>query len=87
MKLKRFYAIDGARVALIGEPGRIYTRLVYIDSPIRLHRVANGEVEMYSNDLAQGACDVKPAARKMLKVGKVLGIKKSAKKFLREILK
>lgn len=87
MKLKRFYAIDGARVALIDEPGRIYTKLVYIDSPIRLHRIANGDVEMFSREIVQGARKVKPAARAMLKVGKVLGIKKSAKKFLRKALK
>lgn len=87
MKLKRYHTMSGARVALIGEPGRIYTKLVYIDSPIRVHKVANGDVESFSYELVQGAGKIKPAARKMLKAGKKLGITKGAKKFLRRIVR
>ena len=87
MKLKRYHTMSGARVALIAEPGRIYTKLVYIDSPIRVHKVANGDVASFSHEIIQGARKVKPAARRMLKIGKALGITKSAKKFLRRIVK
>ncbi len=86
MELKRFYGVDGARVALIDEPGRIYTKLVYIDSPIRVSKVANGDVAAFSQEIIQGARKIKPTARKMLKAGKRLGITKGAKKFLRRVL-
>ena len=87
MKLKRYHTMGGARVTLIAEPGRIYTELVYIDSPIKVHKVANGDVATFSHDIVQGSRKVKPAARHMLKVGKKLGISKGAKKFLRAVAK
>ena len=86
MRLARFHAIDGARVALIDEPGRIYTKMVYIDSPMRVHKVANGDLATYSQEIIQGARKIKPTARRMLKAGKRLGITKGAKKFLRRVL-
>lgn len=86
MKLKRYHTMSGARVALIEEPGRIYTKMVYIDSPIRVQKVANGDVESFSHEIIQGARKIKPTARRMLKVGKKLGITKGAKKFLRRAL-
>ena len=86
MMLKRFYGVDGARVALIDEPGRIYTKMVYIDSPMRVHKIANGDVATFSQEIIQGERKIKPTARRMLKAGKRLGITKSAKKFLRRAL-
>ena len=57
--------------------------MVYIDTPIRVQKVANGDIALYSHDIIQGARALKPTARKMLKAGKRLGITKAAKKFLR----
>lgn len=86
MMLRRFHAIDGARVALIDEPGRIYTKMVYIDSPMRVHKVPNGDVASFSYEILHGARNIKPTARAMLKAGKRLGITGGAKKFLRRVL-
>ena len=64
------YFTDGREgqmvTAIIGSPGRIYTPMVYIESPIRLRKIANGEID-------SKACRViefkpKKAARTMLGV-------------------
>lgn len=85
MRLQRYFSNDGARVALVDEPDRKFTRLVYIDSPIRVHKVPNDDAR-YMRDVLQGARSVKTAARKMLIAGRQLGITKSARKFLNEVI-
>ena len=83
--LKRYSMDHGSRIALVGEPGRKFTPLVYIDSPIRVWRVPNVD-KRYFHDVEQGARGLKPTARSMLKAGKQLGITVGAKKFLRAII-
>lgn len=86
-ELKSFRTENGARSALIGEAARIYTPVVYIDSPIKVHRIPNGDIARYSGECAGKRQKPSMAARKMLKAGKRLGITNSAKKFLRKVLK
>lgn len=75
------YKTDAATVtAITGTPGRIWTPMVFIDSPLRLTKVANGDVAKYGTEIVYTA---QKAARTMLKAGKALGITKGAKKFLR----
>lgn len=83
--LQRYRTEGGARVALVGEAARLYTPLVFIDSPIKVHKVANGSIDRYTQDITQGERAIKPTARAMLRAGKTLGITKGAKKFLRAI--
>ena len=85
-KLIKFRTEHGAVTAIALEPGRLYTRLVFIDAPIRLSKVANGDVNRYGRDHT-GKPTLKKAARQMLKAGKSLGITKGAKKALREVLR
>ena len=73
---------DGFVVAIIGPPGRIYTPMVFIDSPVKRYMVANGDVAKYRRELPV-PYKVKRAAQLMLKAGKKLGITRAAKKFLR----
>lgn len=84
MKLIRFATVDQQVMAIACSAGRIYTQLVWIDSPVRAHKVANGDVERYGS--AVESPTLKQAARTMLKAGKKLGITKKAKKLLREAL-
>ena len=78
---------DGSVVAIIGTKGRIYTPMVFIDSPVRKYMVPNGDVDTYRRDLPE---KLRPTARKaargMLQAGKILGITKGAKQFLRSCL-
>lgn len=83
--LKSFRTEDGTHAALIGEAARIYTPVVYIDTPIKVRKIPNGDVARYTRDIKSRG--PKPAARVMLKAGKSLGITKGAKKFLREVVK
>ncbi len=85
MKLQRYITDSGARIALVAEPDRKYMRLVYIDTPVAVHKVPNDHAR-YMRDVLQGAGPIKTVARKMLKAGKRLGITKAARKFLNEVL-
>ena len=74
-------------VAIIGTPGRIYTPMVFIDSPVRKYMVPNGDVKSFRRELPEKMRPTaKRAARGMLKAGKVLGITKGAKAFLRSCI-
>lgn len=84
MRIVRYHTMGGARVAVVGNPGRIWTKLVWIDSPISCVKVANGDIELFALDIDY---KLKRAARLMLKAGKSLGISKGAKKLLKEALK
>ncbi len=78
---------EGSVSAIIGTKGRIYTPLVYIDSPIRKFMVPNGDIEKFRRDVPESSKPtVRKAARIMLKAGKKLGIRKGAKMFLRSCL-
>lgn len=83
MRLIHYKTRMGGRMAVAGEPGRIYTQLVYIDSPMRLKKVPNGNVQRYGRDVD---APLKKACRTMLSAGKRLGITKGAKKHLRAAL-
>lgn len=75
----------GSVVAIIGPAARIYTQMVFIDSPIRKYSVPNGDVELYRRPIPEKMKPtVKKAARGMIRAGKYLGITKGAKTFLRE---
>ncbi len=78
---------DGSVVAITGTPGRIYTPMVFIDHPVRLYKVPNGDIKSYRRELPKKLRPTaKRTARGMLKAGKVLGITKGAKAFLRSCL-
>jgi len=78
---------SGTVVAILGEAKRLYTPLVWIDSPIRLRKISNHEVKNYTSELHGKLSTVKRAARTMLKAGKRLNITKAARKFLNEAAK
>lgn len=86
MRLIKFHTGHGFVTAIAMKPGRLYTKLVWIDAPIRLVKVANGDVTRYGSDFEPTRPTLKSAARRMLKAGKRLGITKSARKALREVL-
>lgn len=86
MKLIKFRTEQGAVTAIALEPARLYTKLVWIDAPIRLVKVANGDVERYGSDYEPKRPTLKAAARRMLRAGKQLGITKGAKKALRDVI-
>jgi len=81
MKLIKFRTVDQSVTAIADKPGRLYTMMVFIDAPLRLHKVPNGDVARYGSELDKPP--LKKAARTMLKAGKTLGITKGAKKLLR----
>lgn len=84
MRTVRYRTENEAVHGIAGAAGRIYTPVVWIDSPVRLRKVPNGDVERYAATLAQDPKTVRRAARDILKAGKRLGITKGAKVFLRE---
>lgn len=87
MRLIKYRTEDQAVTAIADEPGRIYTMMVFIDAPVRLHKVANGDVERYGRAIEAKRPTIKQAARRMLRAGKALGITKGAKKLLRAAVK
>lgn len=86
MRLMKFHTGDQVVTAIAGEPGRLYTPVVWIDAPIRLVKVPNDDVTRYGRDYV-GKPSLPLAARTILRAGKKLGITKSAKQFLRDIAK
>lgn len=82
MRLIKFANGDQTVTAIAGEPGRLYTHLVWIDSPIRVRKVSNEEVERFGRPYVPKRPTLKAGARTMLQAGKTLGITKGAKKFL-----
>ena len=85
-RLIKYRTEQAAVTAIALEPGRLYTRLIFIDAPIRLTKVANGDVERYARDYEPRRPTLKAAARRMLRAGKKLGITKAARKALREVV-
>ncbi len=88
MELITYRMKEGHEVAaIIGDAGRIYTPMVFIDSPVRKFMEPNGEIEKFRREMPEKSTpSLKRAARTMLKAGKKLGITKGAKTFLRSAL-
>lgn len=86
MRLIHFRTEHSSVVAIAGDPGRIYTPLVWIDGPIRRVKIPNGDVARYGRDYEGQKPTLKQAARRMLRAGKKLGITKAAKKHLRNAI-
>lgn len=86
MKLLHFATEHSSVVAIAGDPGRIYTPLVWIDGPMRLAKIPNGDVTRYGREFSAAKPTLKQAAKRMLRAGKKLGISKAAKKHLRSAL-
>lgn len=91
MRAARFNDTDGFFTAIIGNPGRIYTPIVKIESPtsgphIIRRQIANGDIDMFSSPLMNGdkPYPLKKAVNHMLRIGREQGITKSAKKMLME---
>lgn len=82
-QVTRYRTADQTVTAITGEAGHKFTPMVWIDSPIRLHKVPNETAAKYGE--AYDRPTVKSAARTMLRAGKRLGITKAAKQFLREV--
>lgn len=72
----------GSQLALMGLPGRKFTKLVVIDYPVRIRKVTNQEAEKFARDMD----DWTPArlAKGMRNTGRRFGITKSALALLRE---
>ncbi len=92
MQVKRFttFHVSGKKVdsksyvAVIGDPGRKYTELVYINGTgVVLRKTSNLEAKKYCSDIVQGKNGLERTARQLLSAGKRLGITKGAKKFLK----
>ncbi len=88
MELITYRMQEGFEVAaIIGDAGRIYTPMVFIDAPVRKFMVANGDVTKFRRVSPEKSTpSLKRAARTMLKAGKKLGITKGATRFLRTAL-
>lgn len=82
MRLVRLRDDEGTRTALMGKPGRKFTPYVVIEFPIRMHKMANAEVDRYTSSL-DGS--IKKAARRYRKIGRQYGITKGARGFLRGV--
>ena len=70
----------GIKLAVLGEPGRLYTPYVLIDYPVCLRKMANGSVARYTRDADY---PLKKGIRSFLRIGKRNGITKGATKLLR----
>lgn len=82
-RVRRFRTADaGTKVVILGPPGRVWTQAVAVDIPIRLFKIANGDVLKYCTEV-QNAPAPRRACKQMLRIGKDLGITKGAKTFLR----
>lgn len=86
MKVVRIHTDEGQFTAVIGKPGRIYTPFVTVDFPVRMQRMANGDVAKFTTPLKLGEKDypLRRAANHMLRVGRKHGISKRARNLLLE---
>ncbi len=89
MIVARVKTNEGAFCAVLGKPGRLYTPFVSLASfPVRKYRIANGDVKLYAKQLLLGTkrldYPVKKAVNHMLRVGRMHGITKGARKLLME---
>jgi len=66
--------------AILGKPGRVYTPYVIIEFPIRLRRIANGDVTRYTKDMDY---PLKKACSRFMGVGRRHGMTKGARKLIK----
>ncbi len=85
MRAVHYHSPEGVHCAVLGSPGRKFTKMAVIDFPVKLRKVVNYEADRYSREMLDTT--VKKIARKMLAVGKRRGITKGAKQLLRDALK
>lgn len=82
MKVARLRTEHGAYTVVAGNPGRLYTQFVIVDSfPVRLAKISNAEFARYASDIKY---PLKKACRYILRIGRQQGINKGAKALLRE---
>lgn len=83
MRVVRIAHVDGYtqqfQIAVLGDPGRIYTPYVTTEFPVRLRRIANGDVKKYTKDIDY---PLKKACTALKRVGSKQGITKGAKQLL-----
>ena len=74
---------DGSYLSVLGKPGRIYTPYVRFDYPVRMRRMANGDIKKYTRDADK--VQLKKLCRALIKFGntKHNTITKGARKLLR----
>jgi len=85
MRVVRIHANDESfHTAVMGEPSRIFTPYVMVEFPVRLRRIANGDVASYVEDMDY---PLKKACRHLLRMGREHDISKAAKTFLKEAMK
>ncbi len=85
---------EGVFCAIVGNPGRVFTQYVRIDSPgkgpfVTQKKMANGDMDLYSKPMLRGIdpYPLKRAVNHMLRIGRKNGITKAAKQFLIEAKK
>lgn len=86
----RIHNGSGFHVAVLGEPGRVWTPYVTIEGyPLRRRRIRNTKLAKACRPLQLKGkpYPLKRAARHMIRVGKSAGATKGAIKLLREALK
>lgn len=76
---------SGSQLALMGIPGRKFTKLVVIDYPVKVRRVPNQEAVKFARDM--DGWSVARLAKSMRGTGRRFGITKSALALLREGMK
>lgn len=82
MKFVRYKTSHGAVVAIMGAPRRKFTPLVYLDFPVRLHKVPNAVAEKHTQELT--TVPVHAAARRMLEAGQRMGMTLGAERLLKD---
>lgn len=80
MNIVHLHTEQGVKCVVLGEPGRLYTQYVLIDYPVRLRRIANGDIARYTRDAGY---PLKKGLRSFLRIGRKNGITKGAAKLLR----
>ncbi len=93
MRAVNMKADAGSFTAILGNPGRIYTPFVRMESNstgpfIKMRKIANGDVELYTSPLLKGNLldpyPIRKACNHMLRVGRKHGITNGARKLLQE---
>ena len=80
MRVMSLHTEEGFKTVVMGDPGRIWTKYVIIDYPVRLQRIRNCDVGRYGSDLNY---PLKKACRLFLKFGRDADITKGAKTLLK----
>lgn len=66
--------------AILGDPGRVYTPYVIVEFPVRLRRIANGDIKKYTRDLDY---PLKKACSRFMGIGRRHGMTKGARKLIK----